>query len=375
MPSEEINIEQIAKLKLLLSIEGIGPGKILNLFSKFSSFDEILHAPLISLMRVENISSILAQRIFAARSNFPNILNSTELEFVRLQKIGGKVLTYWDNEFPELLKKIYSPPILLYYIGNVELLKTDSLAIVGTRIPSAYGKLIAEKISKELALQQITITSGMARGIDSIAHSTTLSNDAKTIAVIGSGLDIIYPPENNKLFNLICQKGLVVSEYPLGSKPDPQNFPKRNRIISGLSLGTIVIETKINGGAMQTARFALDQGREVFSVPGNISSPQSEGTNLLIQKGEAKLIINAEDILMELNLKNYLKSKKQTNKPTVELTLFEQKIFDTLSTQPKHIDVIANDTDLSTSDCLVNLLELEFKGIVRQFPGKMFVID
>ncbi len=375
MPAEEINIEKIAKLKLLLSVEGVGPGKLLNLFSKFNSFDEILRAPLNSLMRVENISSILAQRIYSAKANYGSFLSSTEQEITKLDQIGGKILTYWDDNFPEYLKKIYSPPILLYYCGNIELLNSDCLAVVGTRIPTAYGKLIAEKISKELSQQQITIVSGLARGIDSIAHTTCLANNGKTIAIIGSGLDIIYPPENKKLFSLISQNGLIISEYPLGTKPDPQNFPKRNRIISGLSLGTIVIETRLNGGAMQTARFALDQGREVFSVPGNISSPQSEGTNLLIQKGEAKLITNAQDILIELNLKNFSKSKKQIIKPIIDLTLFEQKIYDTLCTLPKHIDNIANETDLSTSDCLVNLLGLEFKGVVRQLPGKMFVIE
>ena len=178
-----------------------------------------------------------------------------------------------------------------------------SIAIVGTRQPTNYGKVQAERIASELALQGITVVSGMARGIDSIAHTRTVRDNGRTVAIIGSGLDVIYPPENRKLFQQIIENGMVISEYPLGTKPDAQNFPKRNRIISGLTLGTVVIETGVKGGAMQTASFALDQGKEVFAIPGNLGVRQSEGTNLLIQKGEAALIRSAEDILLELELK------------------------------------------------------------------------
>lgn len=371
MEKDRGRIENLAKLKLLLSVEGIGIGKLLNLFTKFNSVDDIFHASVNSLTHVDNISLILANRIIKIKQNYPAVLDETILEVEKLNNLNGSFLTLWDTEYPKILKEIYSPPVLLYYIGNLDLFKTECIGVVGTRMPSAYGKMIAEKLVKELINNNITVVSGLARGIDSTAHNVTVANNGKTIAVIGSGLDVIYPPENKKLFNQICQSGLVLSEYPLGTKPDPQNFPKRNRIISGISKGSLVIETKLNGGAMQTAHFALDQGREVFAVPGNIISPQSEGTNYLIQKGEAKLVTNAEDILCELNIKN--SPSKNTSTEELNLNMFEQKIFDVLSLSPKHIDEISNETTLNISDCLINLLELEFKGLIKQLPGKVFI--
>lgn len=371
MEKDRGRIENLAKLKLLLSVEGIGIGKLLNLFTKFNSVDDIFHASVNSLTHVDNISLILANRIIKIKQNYPAVLDETILEVEKLNNLNGSFLTLWDTEYPKILKEIYSPPVLLYYIGNLDLFKTECIGVVGTRMPSAYGKMIAEKLVKELINNNITVVSGLARGIDSTAHNVTVANNGKTIAVIGSGLDVIYPPENKKLFNQICQSGLVLSEYPLGTKPDPQNFPKRNRIISGISKGSLVIETKLNGGAMQTAHFALDQGREVFAVPGNIISPQSEGTNYLIQKGEAKLVTNAEDILCELNIKN--SPAKNTSTEELNLNMFEQKIFDVLSLSPKHIDEISNETTLNISDCLINLLELEFKGLIKQLPGKVFI--
>jgi DNA processing protein len=364
-------VEFIAKLKSLLSVEGIGTNKLLSLFSKFDSFDRILNASPTSLCKVENINITLANRIIKAKHNLQQFIDQTEEEFEKLEKINANILTLWDTEFPSTLKRIYSPPLLIYYSGSLELLNTNCIAIVGTRMPSAYGKLITEKFTKELILNGITIVSGLARGIDSISHSTVISNSGNTIAVTGSGIDVIYPPENKKLFYSICEHGLVLSEYPLGTRPDPQNFPKRNRIISGICLGTLVVETRINGGAIQTARFALDQGREVFAIPGNITSPQSEGTNYLIQRGEAKPVLKTEDILEELNLDN--KTNITVNKQAIDLNLFEQKIFDSLSDNPIHIDMLANTTGFSTSDCLIHLLSLEFKGYVKQLPGKMFV--
>ncbi len=371
MENEKGRIENLAKLRLILSVEGIGIGKLLNLFTKFNSIDDIFKASVTSLTHVDNISLVLANRIIKTKQNYPAFLEQTFAEVNKLKSLNGDFLTLWDNDYPKILKEIYSPPVLLYYIGNLDLFNTECIGVVGTRMPSAYGKMITEKIVKELVINNITIVSGLARGIDSIAHNTTIANNGKTIAVIGSGLDVIYPPENKKIFNQICQSGLVLSEYPLGTKPDPQNFPKRNRIISGISKGSLVIETKLNGGAMQTAHFALDQGREVFAVPGNIISPQSEGTNHLIQKGEAKLVSNAEDILCELNIKK--SPSKITSAEILNLNMFEQKIFDVLNHIPKHIDEISNETTLNISDCLINLLELEFKGLIKQLPGKVFI--
>jgi DNA processing protein len=214
----------------------------------------------------------------------------------------------------------------------------------------------------------------MARGIDSISHNSAIKSGGRTIAVIGSGLDVIYPPENKKLFEKIVEAGAVISEFPLGTKPDAQNFPKRNRIISGLSLGVIIIETGITGGAMQTAAFALDQNREVFALPGNVGVKQADGTNLLIQRSEAELIRSAEDVILELELKLKPVLGKNIPKQQIDLSLFEEKILNVLNSEPLQIDKIASLTNSSTSDCLVNLLSLEFKGLVKQLPGKMFAI-
>ena len=216
------------------------------------------------------------------------------------------------------------------------------------------------------------MVSGLARGIDSVVHKSTLKAGGRTIAILGTGLDVVYPPENKKLFEEISQTGMIISEYPLGTKPDAQNFPKRNRIISGLSLGTLVVETAINGGAMQTASYALDQNREVFAIPGNIGTRQSEGTNALIRKGEAKLVVTPNDILEELELKLKPVIGKNIPRPNIDLNIFEEKIISCLNSTPLQIDKISGLTSLSTSDCLVNLLSLEFKGLVKQLPGKTF---
>lgn len=370
----KLNLEQLTNLYTLLSVEGIGPGKVRNLLAKFRSTEKILSANYNLLLNVEGISTNLASRIRKATQHRTEIKEWVELELSKLQKINGKIITVWDEEYPALLKKIYDPPLILQLIGNLKEMDKYSISIVGTRQPTTYGKILAERISADLAQQGISIVSGMARGIDSIAHTAALKSGGRTIAVIGTGLDVVYPSENRKLFESICENGVVISEFALGTKPDAQNFPKRNRIISGLSLGCIIIETGIKGGAMQTARFALDQNREVFALPGNVNIKQSEGTNFLIQRGEAELIRSAEDVLIELQLKLKPVLGKNIPKQQQELTLFEEKILNVLNTDSMHIDKIAIASKLTTSDCLVHLLSLEFKGLVKQLPGKMFAL-
>jgi DNA processing protein len=370
----KLSLDQLTDLILLLSVEGIGPGKIRNLLSKFRTTDKILSADFDLLLTVDGISTNLAKRLQRININRNKVLEETSVELERLEKLNASIITIWDKDFPLLLKKIYDPPLLLYTIGNFLEADNYSIAVVGTRLPTNYGKIQAERITDELARQSITIISGLARGIDSIAHRTALKTGGRTIAVIGSGLNVIYPPENKKLFGEISEKGMIISEFPLDTKPDAVNFPKRNRIISGLSLGCVIVETGIQGGAMQTAAFALDQNREVFAVPGNLGIKQSEGTNILIQKGEAELIISAEDILVELELKLKPILGKNIPKPHNDLNLFEEKIIACLNDKELQIDKIASLTNLNTSDCLVHLLSLEFKGLVKQLPGKIFAL-
>lgn len=367
----KLNFDSIVKLRLLLSVEGIGPGKIRNLLSGLRSLDNILTADYNTLLSIPGISSTIATRLIHSKKAEPEIRKNVERELLILQRINGRVITVWDKEYPSILKKIFDPPLLLYVKGSFEVQDDSSIAVVGTRKPTNYGIIQCERITEGLILKGITIVSGLARGIDSIAHSTALKNKGRTIAVIGSGLDVIYPPENRRLFNEISANGAVISEFPPGTKPDAQNFPRRNRIISGISLGTLIIETGLSGGAMQTAALALDQNREVFAVPGNLQVKQSEGTNRIIQRGEAKLIKDAEDVIVELELKLPFVTKT-LSKPKMDLTLFEEKIINSLIEKELHIDEISLSTTIPVSDCLVNLLSLEFKGMVKQLPGKVF---
>ncbi len=358
-------------LRTLQAVEKIGDRKILSLITHFNSYEKLLNASFQAIAGINGISEKSAKNIFTALQGFPKAKEKFLQEIDALKSVGANFVTIFDENYPQQLKNIFLPPLILYYYGELHKQDKNSIAIVGTRKPTNYGKKIAEKLSAELTERGLTIVSGMARGIDSIAHSACLKKGGRTIAVIGSGLDVIYPPENKDLFHEIIANGAVVTEYFLGTKPDAQNFPRRNRIISGLTLGTIIVETAINGGAMHTAAYALDQGREIFAVPGNITSYHSEGCNELIKRGEAKLIQSVEDVLNELPLS--LKEKEEARtKQTVQLNIFEEKIYNVLGEETLHIDKISELTGLSISDCLVHLLSLEFKGIVKQYPGKMF---
>lgn len=363
--------EKFVVLRTLLDTEGVGPRKILALHSFFNSFEKLLSADSKDFFLVNGISKSSVLKIKKSINNISFNSGKYVDEFNKLIDLGADFIDFWDDGYPEPLKNIYSPPILIYYLGKYLNEDKSSVAVVGTRTPSKYGKMMAEKLTAELCKNQLTIVSGMARGIDSIAHFTAIKEGGRTIAVVGSGLNVIYPPENKELFKKISNNGAVFSEYPLGTKPDAQNFPKRNRIISGLALGTLLIETRIKGGAMHTAAYALDQNREVFALPGNITSAQSEGCNLLIKRGEAKLVQKTQDIIEELNIN--IKPFTAQSSLNIEMNIFERKIFDVLQSEPIHIDKIAELSGLSPQDCLVNLLGLEFKGLVKQYPGKYFV--
>jgi len=292
----------------------------------------------------------------------------------RLKRFGGRIISYWEDEYPELLKKIYDPPPLLYVLG--EFLPSDrySIALVGSRHATHYGQMVAESFSKELVRLGITVVSGLARGIDTHAHRAALQENGRTLAVIGSGLDVPYPPENRSILATIAKQGAVVSEFPLGTRPDACNFPRRNRIISGLSLGTVVVESAEDGGAMITASSALDQNREVFAVPGSIFEKKSAGTHKLIREGRATLVHGIDDLLVELQhpLRPIIPGSFKPAPPP-ELSLFETTVYDQLTPVPAHVDDLAEQSGMSTPDVLVTLLTLEFKGLVRQLPGKLFL--
>jgi DNA processing protein len=249
-----------------------------------------------------------------------------------------------------------------------------ALAVVGTRSSSEYGRRCTELLCEEIVRLGITVVSGLARGIDTSAHSAVVRNGGRTIAVIGSGIDVIYPPENKALSERISECGAVVSECPMSAKPEAANFPRRNRLISGLSLGTIVVESDTGGGAMITAQLALDQDREVFAVPGPIFSKRSRGCNMLIREGKAKLVETLDEVVCELSNKLPMaRPAGGRNRMLPQMSVFEQSIYDILSEEPDHIDALAERSRQSASDTLVNLLSLECKGLVKQLPGKMFI--
>ncbi len=348
----------------LCTVPRLGSRRIRALIGRFKTPENVFNAPIRQLVEVEGIEKTLASTI----KNGGNAAY-VDSQLSKIKDHHVQILTYWDTDYPGLLKQVNDPPILLFYRGNPDCLQKPAIGIVGTRVPSTYGKLMADKFARELAEQQIVVVSGLARGVDTIAHRATVRTNGQTIAVLGSGLDQIYPEENKKLAADIGDNGVVLSEFPMGAKPDAPHFPRRNRIISGLSLGILVIEAGTKSGALITADFALEQNREVFAIPGNLNNPKSYGTNLLIQQG-AKLVVSANDILEEIG---QLPQTQSAKKPAPSLNAHEEKVYNVLSNEPKHIDVIASLCQLPTSNVLGILLTLELKNIVQQLAGKNFI--
>ncbi len=290
-----------------------------------------------------------------------------DAELERVQQAGFCVLTWHDEDYPPRLKEIYDKPPVLYVRGKIMPEDERSVAVVGTRGPTVYGRETARQLTTELAQSGVTIVSGLARGIDGIVHRAALESGARTIAVLGSGIDVIYPREHGSLADQIVDNGAVVSEHPLGARPDAQNFPRRNRIISGMSLGTLVVEAPEGSGALLTARHALEQNREVFAVPGSILSPASNGANHLIRDSEAKLVSRADDILQELNLSSI--------EHQLELAAFfpedeaQAAVLKYVTFDPIHIDEITRNSALAASTVSSALTMMELRGLVRQVGG------
>ncbi len=288
----------------------------------------------------------------------------------RVQRAGGNVLTSQDPDYPRRLREIDDPPPVLYVRGEINAADEWAVAVVGTRRASAYGMQVTEKIGGELARSRVTIVSGLALGIDGKAHRCALEAGGRTIAVLGSGIDVVYPPEHTKLAEAIAAHGAVVSEYPPGTRPLAKNFPYRNRLIAGLSLGVLVVEGDLRSGARFTADFAADQGRDVFAIPGSILSYRSALPNRLLQEG-AKLVTGAEDILEELNLT--LVPQQMEMREILPADATEAALLRTLSTEPRHIDEIARASGLSIAMVSSSLTMMELKGLVRQVGGMSYV--
>jgi DNA processing protein len=368
-----MNHEDLKYWVALKSVPGIGTVNFTALADKFGLLSAVFAAPIAKLKETTGISKVIAEEII----NF-NDWDKVKKELELLDKNKVNIITYHDELYPRRLLDVYDRPPYIYVRGNLN--SGDiNIAMVGSRQASAYGKYTTERISRELAMRGVTVVSGMARGIDSAAHRGALTAHGRTVAVLGSGLDVIYPPENRKLFEDIIQSGAVISEYPLGTPPRSSNFPARNRIISGMAYGVVIVEAGEKSGSLITARLALEQGREVFAVPGSIDSAGSRGTNKLIKQG-AKLIENTDDILEEI-LPQIERISKPAFKPDTEedtgeyaktLSGTDRRIIDFVSRGSIHIDDLISSTGLSSADILSALTAMELKGVIQQHPGKFF---
>lgn len=364
MPAPASWLESWVALSMVPEIGNVTFKRLLSLYKGPA---DIFAAPLKELAEISWLGQKRADNI----KKFTG-WKEAEDRATRLFKAGGKAVIYDSAEYPALLKQIDNAPVILYIKGQIKDEDKFAIAIVGPRKPSSYGTAVAARLSAGLAEAGFTIVSGMARGIDTIAHTGSLKSGGRTVAVLGSGLDMPYPPENSSLMEKIAASGYVLSEFPPGTEPNRENFPMRNRLISGLSLGVLVVEATENSGSLITANYALEQNREVFAIPGNINSPSSKGTNGLIKKG-AKLIQDTGDIIEELApvLKGFIKAQK---KLAIELTDEEKRLCDILTGEPMHIDTISRKLSTQSPKTLALLLGLELKGAVTQTEGARFYL-
>jgi DNA processing protein len=371
---------RLAWLALSLT-PGLGPKRILEAVSELDTPGQIFELPLTGLEAL-NLPAEAAQFIFEGRAR-----RSAESEWAAVAAAGSQILTFGCAEYPERLKEIYDPPPVLWVRGNTSLLSRPSIAIVGTRHPSPYGSGIAEMLARDLAVRHLLVVSGMARGIDTCAHKGALAARMPTLAVWGTGIDVIYPKENKKLAEeILSTGGAIITEVPLGTFPAPQNFPRRNRIISGLSVGVLVVEASENSGTRVTPRCAAEQNRDLFAEPGNVTSKGSWTPNTLIKQG-AKLVATWEDVWEDLPSQVRLQLESEAgseSKPESQASLLpdpvlrpeEAMVLEILrSDESLQIDEILEllETQLTSSEVFTALFELEMAGRVRQLPGKNYV--
>ena len=347
---------------VLYNVPGLGPATFCDLLEHFQTPSNIISQSPNALRKVAGIGPKTIDAI-TKNQNWEWARD----QIARAHDANIHIHTLSDRNYPHILKQVYAPPPLLFTLGNIDLCNRPTIGVVGSRSVTAYGKETAYRLSNDLARSGVTIVSGMALGIDTHAHRGALESGA-TAAVLGSSLDCPYPPENHTLFQQIAKQGVVLSEFPLGTTPEAHNFPRRNRIISGLSLGTVVVEASARSGALITAQFALEQNRDVFAVPGPIHSGKSLGTNSLLRQG-AILVQSAQDILNEIS---HLPQATPPQSAPPSLTSEEQPVWDALSDVAIHIDHLAQKTSLSVGETLNILLALEIQSKVEQLPGMRF---
>ncbi len=345
-------------------VRGIGPVRLRALIRRFGDVQSAWHAS------ESDLRSLNLDR--RALSNLLEVRRKVDFEklLARLERGGVHVLTWDSPDYPALLSQIPDPPPVLFVLGEITPADEWAVAAVGTRKVSAYGREVARRLGEGFARNGVTVVSGMARGIDGIVHKAVLDAGGRTIAVLGSGIDHIYPPEHRSLAYALAENGAIVSDYPLGTKPEGTNFPPRNRIISGLSLGTVVVEAGLRSGALITADFALDQGRDVFAVPGNILNPGSAGCNRLLRDG-AHVVTEIRDVLEVLRLEQV--PAKQAARLSLPANPTEATLFEQLSADPRHLDDLARACGISVALVSSTLVMMELKGMVRQAGGLQYV--
>lgn len=380
--------ETIKTLLALQSIDGLGRNRIRQLIQNVSRVEDIFSLNYHQLQNVSGFGKVLAEQILAF-----DAWDKVESVIVKTEESGAYIIDITNPFYPESLRQIPDPPVLLWVKGDIDTLSEPGIAVIGTRNPSTYGLEMAEYFSKQILQQGLQIISGLAYGIDTVSHVTAVKNKSKTVAVLGSGIDFIYPQKNTKLVNeILAYQGAVITEYLPGTKPDAGNFPERNRIVSGLSLGVLVVESAIKGGSRITAQLALDQNRDVFVIPHELSNPKGTGCNDLIKKGYGKLVQNMQDILDEIpmyqqiGLRGNLKNDSEMIIPIQDgdneavVFLFEQAglseealaICDLIKQGINQIDSLAEQLKRPVYELLVTLLDLEFQGLVKQKAGKLF---
>ena len=361
---------EIEALIALSLVPGIGSTRNRILVNHFGSARNVFSASHDELARVAGVG-VQTARAIRSFEDFERVSYQVECA----EAVGARLVTYWSAEYPDVLRSIFDPPAFLWVRGSLGSLENPSLAIVGTRKPSLYGKRVTSFFAKELVGLGFTIVSGLAYGVDTVAHEATIDAKGSTIAVLGSGVDRIYPSVNKKLARRIMEKGAIISEFPMQAKPDAANFPRRNRIISGLTLGTLVTEAYEQGGALITARMAVEQNRDVFAVPGSIFNDSSRGVLSLLQQGYGKLVYKVQDIVEDLGVhwQGRLPAAEGRDNTTAEpLNHIENKLYEILTHEPMQINTICNKSGLDPSTVLVYLLSLEFKGLIFQMAGKQF---
>ena len=352
----------------------IGSKRGRALLAAFGSFSELLRCSEADLVRIEGIHRVTARKLLAAfhrERREGAIERAAERNHDDAARHGFSFLQFSHDSYPVALRNIYDPPLFLFCWGELRPQDQTGIAVVGTRRPSDYGRRVTEDFCRTFAENGITVVSGLAFGIDTVAHRTALRSGGRTIAVLGSGLLRIYPSVNRSIAEKASAQGCVLSELPLEAKPDAVNFPRRNRIISGLSRGLIVVESAVTGGAMISASIALDQNRDVFAVPGSVYNTMSAGPHSLLRRSMAQLAVSPEQIMEELALQT-AERPQSAPEPPVQLSLVEQQILVQLSEDPLHIDELAARSGQPLVSLLTDLLQMEFKGVVRQLPGKYF---